>query len=211
MPRSSNGALKRAILDCAREVLLEQGYTHLSMRRIANAVGCTATSIYLYFQNKDALIHTLIDEGMDGLFQDLSGSIEGVASPTERLRVLARRYIEWGLENPEYYEIMFMLHPERMERYPAAMYRRARRNLEIFTEALSESVDGKVTGESAEAELRVASAAIWTALHGAVSLFIAQRVDVSLDRDAVVAEVVAQTSRAAERLTGSFSSSTTFK
>ena len=35
---------------------MEQGYPALSTRKIGSAVGCTATSIYLYFKSKDALL-----------------------------------------------------------------------------------------------------------------------------------------------------------
>ena len=59
--------LRRSLMDEARRMLLSDGYTSLSMRKLAKSVGCTATSIYLYFSNKDALIHALIDEGMEGL------------------------------------------------------------------------------------------------------------------------------------------------
>jgi AcrR family transcriptional regulator len=193
MTRSQKPALRRAILDEARRVLLAHGYTGLSMRRIAAAVGCTATSIYLYYSSKDALIHALIDEGMERLHTDLLAAAEAVPDPRLGLARLCECYIDYGLENPEYYEVMFMLHPSHMERFPAEMYRRARRNLDMFADAL-----GAVLGHDPVAApdaprdpaLVAASTLVWTSLHGLVSLLVAERVDTKTDRQQLIDQAV---------------------
>ena len=186
MTRSGGSDTRSAILQEARKVLVEQGYRSLSMRPLASSVGCTATSIYLYFKNKDALIHALIDEGMGMLHQHLTAALadaenaagvngsDNFVDAAERMRLLASAYFDFGLANPEYYEVMFMLHPKFMERYPAEMFRRARRNLELFSGQLHE-------GEGILPEDRHAQGVqVWSSLHGAVSLLIANRVDIRI-------------------------------
>jgi len=69
---AQNGDLRRLILDTARHLLVQDGYSNLSMRKIASEIDYSATSIYLYFDNKDVLLHALIDEGMKQLFEALS-------------------------------------------------------------------------------------------------------------------------------------------
>lgn len=178
------------ILDHARHLLVADGYESMSMRRIARAVGCSATSIYLHFENKDALTHTLISEGMDRLFEALSATVEAATAPAERLEALSKAYIRFGLDNPEYYEVMFQLHPERMARYPAEEYRRARRNIDLFETALADGVaDGSLRPPNPPG---VASEVLWTALHGLVSLHLAKRVDVRLAGDDLVDAAVRQ-------------------
>lgn len=179
-PRSTGAHLQRAILDEARRVLEEQGYGALSTRRIAAAVGCTATSIYLYFKSKDALVYALIDEGFGALNDRVAEAVAHDGTPMERLRAGARAYVEFGLERPAYYEIMFMLRAEQMERYPVEAYRRARRSLESFARVTSLE----------EAEARRRGTIVWTTLHGLVSLLIAQRIDVGLDREALVEDTI---------------------
>jgi AcrR family transcriptional regulator len=185
--RASGVDLRRAILDTARHLLVEEGYNNLSMRKIARAVGCSATSIYLHFESKDALIHALIDRGMQQLHEALSAACPGEAATARDLETLCRTYIDFGLANPEYYEVMFMLHPERMERYPAEKYRRARRSLESISAALE---DGRRAGAFAVDQVEVAASVLWTALHGAVALLIARRIDVRIDQDAYVDAVI---------------------
>ncbi len=176
--------LRRIILDSTRHLLVEEGYKNLSMRKIARAIGYSATSIYLHFENKDALIHALIEEGMDRLLALLKDAeAQHADDPVARLRGLCRCFVDFGLENPEYYEVMFMLHPELMERYPAEKYRRARRNLDVIAATLA---DGVAQGVFAVSHVRVGASAIWSALHGAVSLLLARRIDVRIERVAFI-------------------------
>lgn len=186
--RASGADLRRAILDTARHLLVEEGYNNLSMRKIARAVGCSATSIYLHFESRDALIHALIDDGMQQLHAALSDAYQGETATAQDLEALCRTYVDFGLANPEYYEVMFMLHPERMARYPPEKYRRARRSLESIGNALD---DGRQRGVFNVDQVDVAASVLWTALHGAIALLIAHRVDVRIDRDDYVDAVIA--------------------
>lgn len=190
---SQNGDLRRLILDTTRHLLVQDGYQNMSMRKIARAIDYSATSIYLYFDNKDALLHALIHEGMMQLYRALERRAGAHPdSPVTRLESLCRCFIDFGLDNPEYYEIMFQLRPERMERYPAEKYREARRNLDFFAAALT---DGAARGVLHAADARVAASTIWASLHGTVSLLLAERVDVRIDRDAFIEAAIHQTLR----------------
>lgn len=189
-PAANNGDLRRLILDTTRHLLVQEGYQNLSMRKIARAIDYSATSIYLYFDSKDALLHALIDEGMTQLYEALTAAAEHAADPIDRLQALCRQFIAFGLDNPEYYEIMFLLHPEHMERYPAEKYRRARRNLDVIAATLADGVDqGCFDADDA----RVSASAVWASLHGAVSLLLAERVDIRIDRDAFIETTIQQT------------------
>lgn len=188
-----NGDLRRLILDTTRHLLVQEGYQNLSMRKIASAIDYSATSIYLHFDSKDALLHALIHEGMMQLYDALAATAEAHASDLlRRLEALCRRFIDFGLDNPAYYEIMFQLHPERMERYPAEKYRQARRNLDFFADALAE---GTEKGVFHVGNPQVSASTIWASLHGTVSLLLAERVDVRIERDAFIETAIQQTLR----------------
>ena len=175
MARPTDPNLKNRILEIARELVVQDGYANLSMRKIATRLGMTAPSIYWYFENKDALVHTLIAEGMDTLFEKLSAAVVLESNALEQLQKGCQTYIEFGLANPEYYEIMFQLHPEQMERYPVAQFRRARRNLELFAKILETGItQGNMKSQNPNLEANF----IWTTLHGFVSLLLAKRIEV---------------------------------
>lgn len=173
-----NNELRAAILDEARRTLMAKGYRALSMRRIAGNVGCTATSIYLHFRDKDDLLHALMHEGLERLQEQLLASADGISDPRRRCERICRSYLEFALENREYYEIIFALHPHHMKRYPQALYRRARANLEFFAEALAAAA-GRPGGRRKEDYLQ--AHVVWAQLHGAVALHLSERLDFRLE------------------------------
>lgn len=177
------GSMRRRILDSASRLLVDVGYADLSMRKLASVIGYSATTIYLHFDSKDALFHALVEEGMERLRDYLRDALDPEAEPFEQLEALCEAYIRFGLENSEYYEIMFVVHPASVNRFPADKYRRARTNLDLFASALA-SLDGK--GSAVTDEARVEATAVWATLHGTVSLLNADRVDLAVDRRKLV-------------------------
>ncbi len=186
--QKENQDLKRLILDTTRRLLVSKGYASLSMRRIAREMNYSATSIYLHFKNKDALFHALIEEGMSLLLErQRKISRQFSDKVLEKLRALCRGYIDFGLEFPEYYEIMFMLHPELTSRFPKESFRRARKNLALMEFTLEEGVkSGVVDVEDCNASTNV----MWASLHGAVSILLARRLDARIDPEHFIESVL---------------------
>ena len=176
-PRDTD--LRTAVLDAARQQLVREGYRDLSMRDVAGAVGCSVSSIYLYFASKDELVHTLMDEGFERWYRRQRELIDAAGTPEARLEAVCRAYVEFGLANPEFYEIMYMFHSDRMARYPKELFRRARRNLELMAELIvAYAPEAVPTADDA----RIRSTALWATLHGIVSTIISDRLDRGIDR-----------------------------
>src|SRR5205807_9948129 len=72
--------LRQAILTAAGELFLEQGYERFSLRKVAERIGYSPTTIYLYFHNKDDLLFTVVDEGFVRFGQQLAAAEIGRAS-----------------------------------------------------------------------------------------------------------------------------------
>ncbi len=175
--------LRTAILDAARQRLVREGYRDLSMRDVATAVGCSVSSIYLYFTSKDALVHALMDEGFEQWYRRISAIADGAGSAGEKLEAIARAYVDFGLANREFYEIMYMFHSDRMARYPKELFRRARRNFDLMGALVTQYAPESVQGEE---EARIAATALWATLHGVVSTIISDRLDRRIDQQRYV-------------------------
>ncbi len=157
------------------------------MRAVAREIGCSATAIYIHFDSKDELIHSLIDEGMRQLNEILTRAAELELEPARQCERMLRAYVAFGLDNPEYYQIMFMLSPRPLERYPAQSYRRARQNLDIIADVVVAA-----SGQSMSTDVaRRAATTIWSTVHGVVSLILAGRIDVSIPTERIVDHVIA--------------------
>lgn len=96
------------ILEAAKTLFLSEGYSHTSMRKIAQKVGITATTIYSYYENKADIVHALHQEGFKLLNQRFY-VLSNVKDPFERLKAMGHCYIQFAVENSDYYEIMFSM------------------------------------------------------------------------------------------------------
>lgn len=100
-------ALRRAILDAARELFVNHGYENVSMRKIAERIEYSPAAIYSYFPSKDDILIALAEEGVR-LFSDLSiGPLEGLPA-IERLRRVVLRLYRFSIEHPQYFALMFV-------------------------------------------------------------------------------------------------------
>ena len=80
----------------------------MSVRAIAEAVGVTPPSIYLHFDDKDALIYAVCELQFAKLDKVIEAAVAGVQDPVECLRRRGRAYIEFGVRHPEHYRILLM-------------------------------------------------------------------------------------------------------
>jgi len=100
--------LRELILKAAGQEFLEKGYDSFSLRRVAERIGYTPTTIYLHFRNKDDLLLATVQEGFEAFDHHMKQTAEAHADPLKRIEALGRAYIEFGLQNPALYRLMFM-------------------------------------------------------------------------------------------------------
>ena len=100
--------LRDIILAAARAVFDEQGYEGFSLRQVAERIGYSATTIYLYYADKDALLSAILDEGFEQFLAVLQVAADAEPDPLARLAALGRAYVEFGLDHSIHYRLMFM-------------------------------------------------------------------------------------------------------
>src|SRR5918996_6155556 len=98
---------RERILEAAREMFVELGYEATTMRAIADRIEYTPTAIYHHFRNKEALLSELCGQDFRALVSAFQ-RIGRIEDPVERLRRAGRTYVEFGLEHPMQYQLMFM-------------------------------------------------------------------------------------------------------
>jgi AcrR family transcriptional regulator len=179
--------LRDQILDISRHLLYKEGYKALSMRKIANQADVSATSIYLYFENKDHLLHTLIEEAVEDLSQFIESKALSKTDTIERLKVITESYVQFALDYPEKYEIIYKVRPDSMARYPKEKFRKARRAYELLVKTIEESVSN---GMMEVEQPVVAAYSIWAQLHGVVSVVLNKRLDSRINSDQFIEESI---------------------
>jgi AcrR family transcriptional regulator len=161
--------VRRRILDAARDLFMREGYERVTMRRIADAIEYSPTTIYLHFEDKDALVNALCAEEFQQLL-DAFAAAPPPADPVDGIRQLGLAYARFGLQNPYHYRFMFMtpIHSDHEVSAPGAeAYRMLRRQVEGAVAA----------GMFVDLPVDTIAQVLWASLHGAVSLLITYRPD----------------------------------
>jgi AcrR family transcriptional regulator len=102
-------AVRRAILDAARDLFVREGFQNVSIRKIAEIVEYSPAALYGYFRSKDDIFWALADEGFRLLHGAPCPAVDLAARPPlERVRAIFRRLYAFSVEHPEYFALMFV-------------------------------------------------------------------------------------------------------
>ena len=104
-------AVRRAILDAARELFVAEGFQNVSIRKIAERIEYSPAAIYGYFPSKDDIFFALAEEGFRLLGDPASVRDDPAlkdAPPIERVRASFWRLYEFSREQPQYFALMFV-------------------------------------------------------------------------------------------------------
>lgn len=111
---------KRALLDAAQTLIRESGTADLPLGEIALAAGVGRTTLYDYFDDRDDLIATLVEDELPGVVESILESVPVSGSHADRLAELASRTVRFVVTDPV---LGVILHREVGRMSPAAEVR----------------------------------------------------------------------------------------
>ena len=97
---------RERILTAARTVFFEKGFLNATMRDIALEAALSPGLIYHYFQGKDDLYGEICREAFMNLIRDLDQAARDGSDARQRLTAVARAYVDFYLDNPEYFDLI---------------------------------------------------------------------------------------------------------
>ncbi len=92
------------ILQVARRLFAEQGYTATSMRQVAEQAGIGKATIYHHFPDKEAMFVALV-EGNIGKMEQALAAVKAEPDPKRRIEVAARASIHFLFESADILQI----------------------------------------------------------------------------------------------------------
>jgi len=104
-------AVRRAILDAARELFVAEGFQNVSIRKIAERIEYSPAAIYGYFPSKDDIFFALAEEGFRLLGDPSKGERReqlAILEPLQRIRAVFWRLYEFSRQQPQYFALMFL-------------------------------------------------------------------------------------------------------
>jgi AcrR family transcriptional regulator len=158
---------RREILDSAREIFISDGYDKFSMRKLAEKIDYSPTTIYLYFKNKDDLLFAICEEFFANFFTQLNHIRSVSQDPIETLRQAVLYLIDFGLKNPNQYKLIFFtksVYGTREELVEKESM--ARNTYFVFKEIVQDCINA---GKLREIEVDVIVNTLSIASHGAIA------------------------------------------
>ena len=173
MPRNLSdaevGAFRARLCAVARQRFARHGVDGVSMRQLADALGCSPMTPYRYFRNKDEILAAVRTAAFDRFATALE---EAAAKTGGDLRAAGtatgEAYVRFALDDPDAYRLMFDLSQPDPDRYPELVRAsaRARRVMSASMEALVRA--GIFAGDP-----RLLGHVFWATMHGLVVLHLA--------------------------------------
>jgi len=158
--------VRRKVLDAARELFRTEGYEHVTMRRIAEAIEYSPTTIYSHFEDKDDLVMACCEEDFSRLLAALQTQAPP-ADPVEWVRQLGLAYASFGRHYPNHYRFMFMT-PAKFE-HPHGPASPGEQSFGLLRTAVERAI---TSGRFRAGDANTVAQILWSVVHGAVALLI---------------------------------------
>jgi AcrR family transcriptional regulator len=169
--------LRQRILDAATELFVQEGFDNVSIRKIADKIEYSPTTIYLHFKDKAELIDNICGH----VFESLAQALEEIESldlpPTEAMRRSIHRYIEFGLAHPNHYIVLFCL-PKSDDFNQMLRDQKLREQdpgMACFGKLSAGVAKGMESGEFRLADLETTSQSMFMMMHGVTAALITMK------------------------------------
>lgn len=167
--------LRQLILDAALELLERDGLAGLSVRKIAERIEYAPATLYLYYRDKDQLLFELHNVGFDRFFDKLRECEQG-ATARDRMMLMGEKYLEFGMNNLQLYNLMFVerepIKEENLVQFEG--WAQGYDSLYYVSEAIRQC---QAEGSMRPGPVEPMTILIWSQVHGLVTLYNSERLE----------------------------------
>lgn len=173
-----HGDLRRAAVKAALQAIERDGRADFSLRQIASELNVVHSALYRHFKDRQALLAAVAEDAFVRLLASHAAARDAAgASVTDRLRAVCRNQVEFALNNPAVYRLMFG--PDVLpHRDPGTSLHRASQDvLELAVDAVAQC---QRAGELSGSDALLGGLVLWSAMHGIACLAMDNRLDPKL-------------------------------
>ena len=161
---------RKSILSAALQIVKQEGWAALSMRKIADVIEYTAPIIYEYFPNKEGILLELTKQGYIQLGIKVKAARDSKEDAEEQLEAMWLAYWDFAFEEKEFYQLMYGVQVNCCELYtkmPEAEY-----TTDLFYDAIEKLLTKLPISEDASC---LKYYTFWSLIHGLISINLVQK------------------------------------
>src|SRR4051812_5392824 len=166
--------VRDSILQAAWQLVHEDGWQSLSIRKIADAIEYSVPVVYDHFENKEAILLEFGKQGYCLLSRRLQEAKDTTEDPAEQIRRISDAYWNFAFTEKEYYQLMFGVNISCCETEKCLPEKDVFRN--IVMDPL-EKLLGKNTDKTTNACLKYHT--FWSIMHGLISIKMLNNPDIA--------------------------------
>lgn len=163
--------MRDAILSAALKLFSDKGFENVTMRNVADEIEYSVGTIYLYFSDKDEIFYELHKMGFDEFYKRQL-AVQNIKDPLSRLTEHGLSYIQFALDQPHYYDLMFISRTPGKFINQQDEWISGTRTYDLLKLNISQAKDA---GYFKKTDVEVAAFSLWSFVHGISSLFVRDR------------------------------------
>lgn len=94
-------------IDAAKEIIINEGAQHVTVRRIADLSGYSYGSIYNYYTDLDELMFAVKNAMIYDMMNTMQSDSEAVIDSIDGIKAINRMFLDYFIENPNVYEFFY--------------------------------------------------------------------------------------------------------
>lgn len=162
--------MRQLILEGALKLFLTNGFDKVSIRNIADAIEYSPATIYLYFKDKNELLFALHQRGFAKMVQEFQ-PLRLLNDPFEKLVEMGRAYIRFAVENPEMFDLMFIM-TAPMDKLDKEDWVEGDQAFGLLMQVVEECMEAGIFQKH---NVQSTAMMIWSSIHGYTALFLRKR------------------------------------
>ncbi|SOD88387.1 TetR/AcrR family transcriptional regulator [Spirosoma fluviale] len=173
--------MRQLILEAALKLFLTNGFEKVSIRNIADEIEYSPATIYLYFKDKNELLFALHQRGFAKMVAEFQ-PLRLLNDPFEKLVEMGRAYIRFAVENPELFDLMFIM-TAPMDKLDKEDWVEGDQAFGLLMQVVQECMDAGVFQQH---DIQSTAMMIWSSIHGYTALFLRKRLGMFAECDVPV-------------------------
>ncbi|MFP4446175.1 MAG: TetR/AcrR family transcriptional regulator [Desulfosudaceae bacterium] len=180
MPRKprtqkENDQIRKTILEQALSLMQEEGFEGFSMRKLCSRLDVSVVTLYRFYESKDHIYLAVLTRGFQLLFESCEKAYKSRKDPAARLKAMAKAYLNFGIQQANFYNLMFTWHVPKYQDYIGTpMEAAARHELEESQRVYRFTIKAvwelaETFGNISDDRIRGYFICFWSTLHGYVA------------------------------------------
>ncbi len=181
-----HGNLREALVASAVKIIAEESLAALTLRKVAAAAQVSRTAPYRHFENKEALLAAVAEEGFRTLARRMADVAVGASDSLEKIIRQGVEYVLFARRRPAHFQVMFGFSPESLFTH-SSLAEVASGAFMVLLDSMSDCQEAGIVRKGNTGEIAFGA---WTLAHGLATLMISGLVPFDTDNDEALEKLV---------------------